>query len=89
MEKPMKRSNLMPWDMPEYEVAEVEKALFKIFSTTDGHIVWAYLHKNILTPATHNTDSLHHDNGKRALVNHLRHMADRHFYSLQHAQKGS
>ncbi len=85
----MQVSNLMPWDMPEYPLGEVERAMFKVFSTTEGHILWAYLHKNILTSVVHDTDSVDADramiahNGKRALVLHLRQMADRHYNSLQ------
>lgn len=83
----MKISNLMPWDTPVYEMSEVDKAIFKIFATTEGHILWTYLQKNIVQSPPVDGESLEKHNGKVCLALHLRRMADRHYNTVNTNQE--
>ncbi len=73
-------------NLPNVCSEDLSAALRRIFSTSDGHILWAHLRKTILdtaqTPSALNNDAvgdmnfaLHYMNGKRALVVHLKNLA--------------
>jgi len=70
----------LPWGndkMPEYD--DIEKALFKIFTSKDGKILWQYLKHTIIENNSQETDpiKIHMNNGKKILVMHLRNLAQR------------
>ncbi|MFL2659600.1 MAG: hypothetical protein ACJ0GZ_01290 [Alphaproteobacteria bacterium] len=70
----------LPWGndkIPEYD--DIEKALFKIFTSKDGEILWQYLKHTIIENNSQETDpiKIHMNNGKKILVMHLRNLAQR------------
>ena len=72
----------LPWaqDNKTQNVQDLEKAIYKVFSSPEGNILWNHLQRTVLDTALAGNDSkeyLHHMNGKRSLVLHLRNLANR------------
>ncbi|MGB1361055.1 MAG: hypothetical protein ACPG8V_02960 [Alphaproteobacteria bacterium] len=74
-------NNNLAWagDNKPYELEEVEKALFKIFSSDEGKILWSYLKHTVIENYSQemDTNKIHMHNGKRILVMHLKQLAQR------------
>ena len=71
---------LLPWggETP-HDIEEVEKALFRIFLTDEGKILWAYLKQTVIENHSVESDitKIHIQNGKRILAMHLKSLANR------------
>jgi len=70
----------LPWGndkIPEYD--DLEKALFRIFTSKDGEVLWQYLKNTIIENSSQETDpiKIYMNNGKKILVMHLKNLAKR------------